>query len=248
MLLAEPARGHATRQIDRAQQNARNAPDRRSRRRPADDDLPREDKLAAQRLRARGLAVLHASELFQPDAAHHLPQRRRPARAGDRHSLSVAVPRRPDRRAHPEPAGAGRDHRHRDRRLGDRSIPTAPPSIRSGCSNCSPARPTIRPTTGAPGSISRSIRCASRRCCSGSSRRPTRARASMIATARFILDSLALYDVLRFDLPPPESAQPNYFERRLDGAAALARRAATCRPIASSARQTARATRKSRSR
>ena len=43
----------------------------------------------------------------------------------DRHSLSLAVPRRPDRRAHPEPAGAGRDHRRRDRRLRRRSIPTA---------------------------------------------------------------------------------------------------------------------------
>jgi two-component system sensor histidine kinase ChvG len=31
----------------------------------------------------------------------------------------------------------------------------------------------------------------------------------------FILDSLALYDVLRFDLPPPESSQPSYVERRL---------------------------------
>ncbi len=37
----------------------------------------------------------------------------------------------------------------------------------------------------------------------------------MSATARFILDSLALYDVLRFDLPPPEASQPNYIERRL---------------------------------
>jgi two-component system, OmpR family, sensor histidine kinase ChvG len=45
---------------------------------------------------------------------------------------------------------------------------------------------------------------------------PTNTRARIYERdGTFILDSLALYDVLRFDLPPPESAQPNYIERRL---------------------------------
>ena len=45
---------------------------------------------------------------------------------------------------------------------------------------------------------------------------PTNTRARIYERdGTFILDSLALYDVLRFDLPPPEAAQPNYFERRL---------------------------------
>jgi two-component system sensor histidine kinase ChvG len=44
---------------------------------------------------------------------------------------------------------------------------------------------------------------------------PTNTRARIYERdGTFILDSLALYDVLRFDLPPPQSAQPNYFERR----------------------------------
>jgi len=44
---------------------------------------------------------------------------------------------------------------------------------------------------------------------------PTNTRARIYERdGTFILDSLALYDVLRFDLPPPESAQPNYFQRR----------------------------------
>jgi two-component system sensor histidine kinase ChvG len=44
---------------------------------------------------------------------------------------------------------------------------------------------------------------------------PTNTRARIYERdGTFILDSLALYDVLRFDLPPPQAAQPNYFERR----------------------------------
>jgi two-component system sensor histidine kinase ChvG len=44
---------------------------------------------------------------------------------------------------------------------------------------------------------------------------PTNTRARIYERdGTFILDSLALYDVLRFDLPPPESAQQNYFQRR----------------------------------
>jgi two-component system, OmpR family, sensor histidine kinase ChvG len=45
---------------------------------------------------------------------------------------------------------------------------------------------------------------------------PTNTRARIYERdGTFILDSLALYDVLRFDLPPPESLQPSYIERRL---------------------------------
>jgi two-component system sensor histidine kinase ChvG len=44
---------------------------------------------------------------------------------------------------------------------------------------------------------------------------PTNTRARIYERdGTFILDSLALNDVLRSDLPAPESAQPNYFERR----------------------------------
>ena len=57
--------------------------------------------------------------VFEPHPPHHLSQRHRPARARHRHSLSLPVPRRPDRRARPEPAGAGRDHRRRHRGLRD---------------------------------------------------------------------------------------------------------------------------------
>ena len=57
--------------------------------------------------------------LFQPDAAHPLPQPRRARRAGRRHPLPQPVPRRADRGARREPDDAGRDHRRRDRRLGD---------------------------------------------------------------------------------------------------------------------------------
>ena len=45
---------------------------------------------------------------------------------------------------------------------------------------------------------------------------PTNTRARIYERdGTLILDSLALYDVMRFDLPPPESALPNYFQRRL---------------------------------
>ena len=141
------------------------------------------------------------SELLEPDAAHHLPQPRRPGRVRGRHPLPLPVARRADRRPHPEPAGAGRDHRRRDRRLG-RSIPTAPPSIPTGCSKCrsasyaaprrEPARFPDQPRAGgaAPARLVT----------------PTKTRARIYERdGTLILDSLALYDVLRFDLPAPES-------------------------------------------
>ena len=76
--------------------------------------------LDAPLLRAfgRDLALPGRAGLVEPHAAYRRAQRRRPARAGAEHSLPVAVPREPDRRARAEPAGAGRDHRGRDRRLG----------------------------------------------------------------------------------------------------------------------------------
>ena len=73
-----------------------------------------------RRLAAARLAVLHHPELFEPDPAHRRPQPHRAGRALHRHHLSFAVPQRPDRRAHPEPSGAGRDHRRRDCVFGDR--------------------------------------------------------------------------------------------------------------------------------
>jgi two-component system sensor histidine kinase ChvG len=44
---------------------------------------------------------------------------------------------------------------------------------------------------------------------------PTNTRARVYdRDSGLILDSRTLYDVLRFDLPPPEAERPNYFERR----------------------------------
>ena len=68
---------------------------------------------------ALGLAVFRLAEFLQPHPPHRLPQSHRPGRAGHRRALSLAIPRRPDRRARAEPAGAERDHRRRHRRLGD---------------------------------------------------------------------------------------------------------------------------------
>ncbi len=151
--------------------------------------LSRADELAPLRGIARlgcrrALAVLHHAELLEPHPPHRLPQRRRPARAVHRHHLSVAIPRRPDRRARPEPAGAGRDHRRRDRRLGDRRNRFLDHHrSRQAARICIRAKATARPKTRSTASISRSIRSASRRCCGGWFRRPRRARASTIAMA-----------------------------------------------------------------
>ena len=99
---------------------------------------------AAARRRAARLAVLRQPELLEPDAAHRLPQRRRPGRARRRHSLSLAVPRRPDRRARRRASWC------RARSSPARSPPpppptaTAPTSTATGCSNCSRAKTTAR--------------------------------------------------------------------------------------------------------
>ena len=70
---------------------------------------------AHRRLVAARLAILHHPKLLQPHPPHRVSQRRRPGRAFDRHHFSFAVPRRPDRRAHSKPFGAGTNHRRRDR-------------------------------------------------------------------------------------------------------------------------------------
>ena len=72
-----------------------------------------------RRLAAARLAILHHAKLFEPHPPHRRSQRHRPGRALHRHHFSLAVPRRADRRAHPEPSGAGPDHRRRDRVFGD---------------------------------------------------------------------------------------------------------------------------------
>ena len=104
-------------------------------------------------------------------------------RAGHRRSLSVAVPRRPDRRARAEPAGARRDHRRRDCRLRHGRNRRHHDRSGHGFWNCRPAKATAHQTNRSPASNSRSIRNASRRCCAAWSRRPRRARASTTAMA-----------------------------------------------------------------
>ena len=84
----------------------------RCRRKPAGAGLA-----AAARLAAPRRPVLLRAQLLQPDPPHRFAESRRPGRAGGEHSLSLAIPRRPDRRARAKPAGAGRDHRRRDRGL-----------------------------------------------------------------------------------------------------------------------------------
>ncbi len=73
-----------------------------------------EGRSAARLLARRGVAPRLA-----PYPADHPAQFRRPVRAADRISLSQPVPRRPDRRPHPELADAKRNHRRRHRLLGD---------------------------------------------------------------------------------------------------------------------------------
>jgi DNA-binding winged helix-turn-helix (wHTH) protein len=82
-----------------------------------DDDFEMIETLYGVGYRFKETGSSSSARALEPDAAHRLPQRRRPARARGRHPLPVAVPRRPDRRAGAEPARPGRDHRRRDRRL-----------------------------------------------------------------------------------------------------------------------------------
>ena len=73
----------------------------------------------SRQLAAARVAVLRQPELFEPHPPHRLSQRRRAAGSLHRHHISFSVPRRPDRRAHPEPPGAGANHRRRDCGLGN---------------------------------------------------------------------------------------------------------------------------------
>ena len=145
MLLAEAAESgrRATGRLIVLDRTPETLTNRRSSRRAPRRRRPAARGQAARRLRGLSRAAWQffvASELLEPDPAHRLSQRRRPGRAGHRHSLSLAVPRRPDRRARPEPAGAGRDHRRRDRGLGHGRDRRHHHRSASGCSNCSPAR------------------------------------------------------------------------------------------------------------
>ena len=110
------------RQTDRARSNSEYRSGRPRCRTGSRGIAARRDRHAAPAARpvARRLAILRPAELLEPDPAHHLPQSHRPDRAGDRDSLPVAVPRRTDRGAHPEPSGPGRDHGRCDRLIGDR--------------------------------------------------------------------------------------------------------------------------------
>jgi hypothetical protein len=87
---------------------------------PAADVSARPARRASLRGRsACRCAISSALRLFQPDQAHPVPQPRRTRRAGLGHPLHQPVPRRADRCARRKPDDAGRDHRGRDRRLGD---------------------------------------------------------------------------------------------------------------------------------
>ena len=168
------------------------------------------------RVAAARLAILRHAKLFEPHPAHRRPQRRRAARALHRHHLSVAVPRRADRRAHPEPAGAGPDHRRRHRDSAtvetDSSITLDPDKLQ----NLQPGE-SYGPSEDALYGIDFPInpeRVAPilRRLVS-----PTKTRARIYDRDGVLLvDSRDLFgrgDVLRFDLPSPTAEKPGFFER-----------------------------------
>ena len=74
---------------------------------------------AAARLAAPRRSVFLRAQLLQPHPPHRLAESRRPDRAGREHSLSLAIPRRPDRRTRAKPAVDRRNHRRRHRGTGD---------------------------------------------------------------------------------------------------------------------------------
>ena len=164
----------------------------------------------------RGWQFFVRAKLLEPHAPHRVPQYRRPARPGHRHSLPLAIPRRPDRRARAEPAGAGRDHRRRYRGLGHRrarhhrhrSGPAA------GTAGRRKLRPDRRRAVGLEFPINpERVAPVLRRLVS-----PTNTRARIYdRDGVLVLDSRNLYgrgDVLRFDLPPP-SGKPGMLRARL---------------------------------
>ena len=208
-------------------------------------------RVGLRRMCALGLAILRFAKLLEPHPPHRFPQSRRPGRAGHRRALSLAVPRRPDRCAGAKPAGAGRDHCRRDRRVRRPSKPTPSRSIPSGCSNCRPAKATARPTKRCPASNfpinPERVAPVLRRLVS-----PTKTRARIYdRDGVLILDSRNLYgrgDVLRFDLPPPNAERARLHGARVYRVAALVRARRSARSTTSSARKTARVIRKSRRR
>ncbi len=140
------------------------------------------------------------------DAAHHPAQSRRPVRPADRLSLSQPVPRRPDRRPHPEPGDAERDHRLGHRLLRDGGHRRH--HRRSGKAAQTRARPILRRRRGdrSRGWSSRSIPTGSARCCAAGFAHPHARPHLRPATA--ICCSIprsiaARANILRNDLPPP---------------------------------------------
>ena len=176
---------------------------------------PRVDGCGGPRPAAPRRGASSSRKVLEPDAAHRPSQHRGPARAGHQHSLPVAIPRRPDRRARAEPAGAGRDHRGRDRGVGHRRDRQRSRSIPTSCSSCRPAKATARKTS----------RCSALEFPINPERvapvlrrlvLPTRTQARIYdRDGALLLDTRNLYgrgDVLRFDLIPPDD-RPTRLER-----------------------------------
>ena len=100
-----------------------------------------------------------------------------------RRPLPHAIPRRPDRRARAKLAGARRDHRRRDRRLGHGGKRRSHHRSRAAARIAGRRKLRAAGRRRYPASNSLSTPSASRRCCAAWSRRPRRARASTTATA-----------------------------------------------------------------
>ena len=79
--------------------------------------------------------------------------------------------------------------------------------------DCRPARAWALRRKRCPASNSRSIPNASHRSCAAWCLRPTRGRAIYDRDGVIVLDSRNLYDVLRYNLPPPTAEKPGFFER-----------------------------------
>ena len=172
--------------------------------------------------------------LLVADAAHRLAQSRRPRRAGRRLPAAQPFPRRHHPGAHAEPDDAGRHHRRGDLGFGRRRHRFAAGRSRQAARPRARATPRRRATT--IRSCSRSIPSASARCCTGSSRRPTRGRASSTATARCCSTRRrsARANSARAEAADAATEDTTFCERAVvDAARRVQRRARCCsRPIA----------------